>query len=130
MSEMSEFIVYPSIPDTTPIGKVFKYSANGDLPRQFRIVQVADDEFEIHQTIYDPYLGLPKFIGGNGIVHYRYYWEHGYDYDRGRSVFTTYDGALSHLKQYLHNRREWLRKLDELGNKKKMFKVIYQLEER
>lgn len=74
MSEMSEFIVYPSVLDTTPIGKVFKYYANGDLPRQFRIVQVAEDEFEIHQTICDPYIGFPKFLGGNGCVHYRCYW--------------------------------------------------------
>lgn len=129
MSEMSEFIVYPSVLDTTPIGKVFKYSANGDLPRQFRIVQVAEDKFEIHQTICDPYLGFPKFLGGNGCVHYRCYWGHGCDYNGCRLVFPTYDEALYHLKQYLHERREWLRKLDELNSKKKMFNVMCQLEE-
>ena len=129
MSEMSEFIVYPSVLDTTPIGKVFKYSANGDLPRQFRIVQVAEDEFEIHQTVCEGYLGLPKLLGGNGLIHYRYYWEHGCDFDRDRLVFPTYDEALYHLKQYLHERREWLRKLDELESKKKMFNVVCQLEE-
>ena len=129
MSEISDSIVFPRMLDTTHIGKVFKYSANGDSPRQFRIVQVAEEEFEIHQAICDPYLGFPKFLGGNGLIHYRSYWEHGCDYDRVRLVFTTYDEALYHLKQYLHERREWLRKLDELNSKKKIFNVMCQLEE-
>lgn len=129
MSEMSDFIVFPKMLDTTPIGKVFKYLTNEDLTRQFRIVQVAEDEFEIHQTVYEGYLGLPKLLGGNGLIHYRYYWEHGCDFDRCRLVFPTYDEALAHLKQYLQERREWLRKLDELESKKKMFNVMCQLEE-
>lgn len=129
MSEMSDFIVFPKMLDTTPIGKVFKYSTNEYLTRQFRIVQVAEDEFEIHQTVCEGYLGLPKLLGGNGLIHYRYYWEHGCDYDIGRLVLPTYDEALAHLKQYLQERREWLRKLDELESKKKMFNVMCQLEE-
>lgn len=129
MSEISDSIVFPRMLDTTRIGKVFKYSTNEDLTRQFRIVQVAEDEFEIHQTVCKGYLGLPKLLGGNGLIHYRSYWEHGCDYDRGRLVFPTYDEGLYHLKQYLHERREWLRKLEELNNKKKMFNVICQLEE-
>lgn len=46
MSEMSDFIGFPRVLDNTPLGKVFKYSDNGGLPRKFRIVQVAEDEFE------------------------------------------------------------------------------------
>ena len=129
MSEMSDYIGFPRVLDTTPLGKVFRYSSNGDLPRQFRIVQVAEDEFEIHQTVREGYLGFPKFLGGNGLIHYKYRWDQGCNFDRDRLVFPTYDEALSHLKQYLHERREWLRKEDELKSKKKMFNVMCQLEE-
>lgn len=124
MSEFSESVGECLLESQTArLHEVFKVVSsldNIDPYKQYRIVQVAEDEFEIHQVCYEGCFGLPKFIGGNGLFHWRFFWEHGSDFTRSREVRPTYEAAKVVIEVTLAHHK---RRLAEV-KKKKVWKIM------
>lgn len=124
MSEFSETIGECLLESqTAKLHEVFRVTSsldNIDQYKQYRIVQVAEDGFEIHQVCYSFCLGLPKWLGGNGMFHWGFFWEHGSDFTRSREVLSTYEAVKVVIEDTLvpHKRR-----LAEV-KKKKVWKVM------
>jgi hypothetical protein len=67
--------------------------------KKYRVVRVDEDLFEIHQVCCQVDIGLPKWLGGRGLSHDTFFWDHGTEFTRGREVYPTEAEAIAAIKE-------------------------------
>lgn len=115
--------------DNALLGLIFRIESNRDniTPyKQYRIVQVTEDEYQVHQVCYEGYFGLPKWIGGNRVFHWKFFWEHGIDFTRSPEVYSTYKEAKNSVTRVVNYHKN---KTDRT-NRTRIWKVmeVYDVE--
>jgi hypothetical protein len=67
--------------------------------KKYRVVRVDEDLLEIHQVCCQVDIGIPKWLGGRGLSHDVFFWEHGTSFTRGRETYPTEAEAIVAIKE-------------------------------